>query len=513
LGGKDSVALCIMLPIYPASTIRKWDEYTIKNEPITSNDLMERAAKACMAWLVKNISTEHHIDIVCGNGNNGGDGLAIARLLLFYNYTVRVFIKNDSKKSEDNLANLQRLKECGFTEIITINENTDIDFKNNSVIIDCIFGTGLDRPIEGFWMNLINQINQSNCRIISIDIPSGLFSTVDLSQRQWNLSQRKEIVKAETTLTFQTPKFSMLIPGWGDYCGQLIILDIGLSQDFCSKHPSDLFFTTFNDIKKRFKKREKFSHKGTFGHALMIVGNKGKCGAAILSSKACLKSGAGLVTVHTNSDCSTSIHTAIPEVMIDNSSLGSLDLKRFSAIGIGPGIGTESNQKVLLQTIIKNAECPFLLDADALNIYSQNPENFSLPENTILTPHPKEFDRLVGESTNAYERLQKAQKFAKENNVILVLKGAYTAICKVDGKVFFNSTGNAGMATAGSGDVLSGIITSLLAQGYFPIDATILGVYIHGAAGDFAAKNKSMTGMIASDIIENLDLVFRELEG
>ena len=505
-----------MLPIYPASTIRKWDEYTIKNEPIASFDLMERAAKACVAWLVKDISKENPIDIVCGNGNNGGDGLAIARLLLFYNYTVRVFIKNDSKKSEDNLTNLQRLKECGFTEIITINENTDIDFQNNSVIIDCIFGTGLDRPVEGFWMNVINQINQSNRRIISIDIPSGLPSepsiSVDLSQRQWNLSQRKGIIKAETTLTFQTPKLSMLIPGWGDCCGQLVILDIGLSQDFCSKNPSDLFFTTFEDIKKRFKKREKFSHKGTFGHALMIAGNKGKCGAAILSSKACIKSGAGLVTVHTNNECSTCIHTAIPEVMIDNSFLGSLDIKRFSAIGIGPGIGTESNQKDLLQTLLKNAECPLVMDADALNIYSQNPEDFVLPENTIITPHPKEFDRLVGKSENAYERLQKAQKFAKENHIILVLKGAYTAICNVDGKVFFNSTGNAGMATAGSGDVLSGIITSLLAQGYLPMDAAIVGVYIHGSAGDFA-KNKSMTGMIASDIIENLDLVFRELEG
>lgn len=499
-----------MLPIYPASTIRKWDEYTIKNEPITSNDLMERAAKACVAWLVKDISKENPIDIVCGNGNNGGDGLAIARLVLFYNYQVRVFIKNDSKKSEDNLTNLQRLKECGFTEIITINENTVIDFQNNSVIIDCIFGTGLDRPVEGFWMNVIHQINQSNCPIISIDIPSGLPSEPSISV---DLSQRKGIIKAESTLTFQTPKLSMLIPGWGDYCGQLIILDIGLSQDFCSKNPSDLFFTTFNDIKKRFKKREKFSHKGTFGHALMVVGSKGKCGAAILSSKACLKSGAGLVTVHSNDECSFAIHTSIPEVMIDSSPIESLDVKRFSAIGIGPGIGTESNQKVLLQTIIKNAESPFLLDADALNIYSQNPENFSLPENTILTPHPKEFDRLAGESTNAYDRLQKAQKFAKENNVILVLKGAYTAICNEDGKVFFNSTGNAGMATAGTGDVLSGIITSLLAQGYSPIDAAIVGVYIHGDAGDFAAKNKSMTGMIASDIIENLDLVFRELEG
>jgi NAD(P)H-hydrate epimerase len=245
----------------------------------------------------------------------------------------------------------------------------------------------------------------------------------------------------------------------------------------------------------------------------MVVGNKGKCGAAILSSKACLKGGAGLVTVHSNDECSFAIHTSIPEVMIDNSSLESLELKRYSAIGIGPGIGTESNQKVLLQTIIKNTECHLLMDADALNIYSQYPEHYRLPANSILTPHPKEFDRLAGESKNAYERLQKAQNFAKENNIVLVLKGAYTAICNMDGKVFFNSTGNAGMATAGSGDVLSGIITSLLAQDYLPIDAAIVGVFIHGAAGDFAAKNKSITGIIASDIIENLDLVIRELEG
>lgn len=498
-----------MLPIYPASTISQWDEYTIKNEPINSIDLMEKAARACVAWLVKNISIEHPIEIVCGNGNNGGDGLAIARWLLFYNYHVRVFIKNDLKKSEDNLTNLQRLKECGFTEIINLNENTDINFQNNSVIIDCIFGTGLDRPVEGFWVNVINQINQSNCRIISIDIPSGLFISVDLSQRQWMHS----IVKATATLTFQTPKLSMLIPGWGNYCGQLKILDIGLSQDFIDKNSSEQFFVTFDDIAKHFKKREKFSHKGTFGHALMVAGNTGKCGAAILSSKACLKSGAGLVTVHSGDECSCGIHTANPEVMMDNSTLESLDLKRYSGIGIGPGIGTENDQALILQTLLKNAKCPLLLDADALNLYSQNPGKYNLPANSILTPHPKEFDRLAGESHNAYERLQKAQNFAKENKVILVLKGAYTAICNVDGKAFFNSTGNAGMATAGSGDVLSGIITSLLAQGYLPIDAAIVGIYIHGAAGDFAAKNKSVTGMIASDIIENLDLVFRELEG
>ena len=499
-----------MLPIYPASTIRNWDEYTIKNEPVNSIDLMERAAKACVVWLVKNVSSEHPIDIVCGNGNNGGDGLAIARLLLFYNYTVRVFIKNDSKKSEDNLTNLQRFKECGFTEIITINEKTVIDFQNNSVIIDCIFGTGLDRPVEGFWMNVINQINKSNCRSISIDIPSGLFSEPSISV---DLSQRKLTVKAMTTLTFQTPKLSMLIPGWGDYCGQLEILVIGLSSDFIKANASEHFFVTFDDIAKRFKKREKFSHKGTYGHALMVTGNTGKCGAAILSSKACIKSGAGLVTIHTNVECSTALHTVIPEVMMDNSPMESFDVKRYSAIGIGPGIGTKSTQELLLQTILKNAECPLLLDADALTLYSKNPNNYQLPTDSILTPHLKEFDRLAGESQNAYERLQKAQNFAKENNVILVLKGAYTAICNVDGKVFFNSTGNAGMATAGSGDVLSGIITSLLAQGYLPIEAAIIGVFIHGAAGDFAAKNKSITSMIASDIIENLDLVFRELEG
>ena len=499
-----------MLPIYTASTIRQWDEYTIKNEPVNSIDLMERAAKACVVWLVKNISIEHPVEIVCGNGNNGGDGLAIARWLLFYNYNVRVFIKNDLKKSEDNLTNLKRLKECGFTEIINLNENTDINFQNNSVIIDCIFGTGLDRPVEGFWMNVINQINQSNCRVISIDITSGLFSepsiTVDLSQRQLT-------IQATATLTFKTPKLGMLIPGWGNYCGQLEILDIGLSQNFIDENASKQFFVTFDDIAKRFKKKEKFSHKGTYGHALMVAGNKGKCGAAILSSKACLKSGVGLVTVHNIDECSFAIHTSIPEVMMDNSPMESLDVKCFSAIGIGPGIGTENNQKELLQTILKNAECPLLLDADALTLYSKNPNNYQLPTNSILTPHLKEFDRLAGESKNAYERLTKAQNFAKENNVILVLKGAYTAICNVDGKVFFNSTGNAGMATARSGDVLSGIITSLLAQGYLPIEAAIIGVFIHGAAGDFAAKNKSITSMIASDIIENLDLVFRELEG
>lgn len=500
-----------MLPIYPSDIIRQWDDYTLKSKSIASIELMERAAMSCVIWITKNISTYSPVSIICGNGNNGGDGLAIARLLLHSNYSIKVFInESESKRSDDNLINLEKLRTYGYIEIIPIKPSGKIYFQKDTVLIDCIFGTGLDRPVEGFWKNVITSINESECRVISIDCPSGLFSEPSVDKAP---TSKDTIIKAADTLTFQAPKLSMLIPGWGDFCGHLEIIDIGLSSEFINEHPTKNFFICFHSIKERFKKRKKFSNKGTYGHALIIAGDVGKSGAAILCSKACFRSGAGLVTAFSNFDSSLIINIAIPEVMTFQKDPKTLDISKFSALGIGPGMGMDIEQVELLKRMLTETKAPILLDADALTIISKDLDNFKLPANTILTPHPKEFDRLVGVSANAYERLKKAQNFAKEKKCILVLKGAYTAICSPDGKVFFNSTGNAGMATAGAGDVLSGIITAFLTQGYSPIDSAILGVFIHGEAGDAAAKHKSLTGLIASDIIDNLDSVFKRLEG
>jgi len=493
-----------MLPIYPASLIRLWDEFTIENEPITSVDLMERAAVAAVAWVTGNISTATPIRIVCGNGNNGGDGLAIARLLIHLNYKVFVHIQEGSTRSFDNTVNLERLSNYEFAKIADISDDGNID-PSTGVIIDCIFGTGLARPVTGFWKNVIDSINHSGCPVISIDIPSGLFS----EPSEDGPTKPDEIVKANHILTFQVPKLSMLIAGWGNYCGKISILDIGLHEGFISKNPANHFFITQDDVKTRFIIREKFSHKGTYGHALIIAGNKGTCGAAVLSASACIKSGAGLVTVRTSKECETPINIDIPEVMTDQTSI--IDTEKYNSIGIGPGIGIGEEQTELLFHLLK-AKCPLILDADALNIISESKGKISIPPNSIITPHPKEFDRLAGKSANAYERFLKAKALAIDLQIIIVLKDAHTAIFCPNGNVYINSTGNPGMATAGSGDTLTGIITGLAAQGYSPQDAAILGVYCHGKAGDKAAAKGSMTGLIASDIIDNLDAVFGELE-
>jgi len=497
-----------MLPIYPASIIRLWDEYTMLYEPITSVDLMERAAMACTGWITENIKADIPIAIVCGNGNNGGDAFVIARHLFHSNFKVSIYINDVAKRSTDNAINFERLLNQCYAEIIIIPADCTFHFPENTLIVDGIFGTGLTRKVDGFWENVIRAINKSECKVISIDLPSGLHSGPGKELP----SVTDSIVKADITLTFQTPKLSMLISGWGQFCGLLEILNIGLHSNFIDSNPTNHFFITKADIQQRFIKREKFSHKGTYGHAFIIAGHNEKCGAAILSSKACIKSGAGRVSLHSGLDCISAVNTSVPEVMIERTIFEKLDLTNYSSIGIGPGIGTDIKKAQMLAYLMENAKCPLLLDADAISILAQSENTFKLPANTILTPHPKEFDRLVGLSSNAFDRLNKANDFAKEKNVILVLKGAYTAICSPDGNIYFNSTGNQGMATAGSGDVLTGMITAFLAQGHQPMDSAILGVYCHGKSGDFAANRKSMTGLLASDIIDNLDLVFSEFE-
>ncbi len=499
-----------MLPIYKSNALKLWDRYTINHESITNLQLMDKAALACVEWILKHIPQTSPLAILCGNGNNGGDGLAIARILVHYAYNISVYVDTSSTKSDEYNTNYERLLSLATVKIFEIEKCLPLSLAKKSVVIDCIFGIGLNRPITGLWQQVVNSINQSQCKIVSIDIPSGLVADPSTNNKP---EKNASIIKANYTLTFQIPKQSMLLQGWGDYCGDLIIIDIGLSPNFMAKNQTENFLISLPSIKERFLKRIKFSHKGTYGHALIVAGNKGKCGAAILSAMACMKSGAGLVTVHTPSECHIPIYSSIPEVMIEETEIELLDMSHYSAIGIGPGIGYHSIQVSLLRKIFAHCKCPFVLDADALNIISQNPDEFSVLANTILTPHPKEFDRLVGGSANAYERLKKAQKFAMDKKCIVVLKGAHTSICCPDGNVYFNSSGNAGMATAGAGDVLTGIITSLLAQGYSSINAAIIGVCIHGAAGDNAANQKSVTGLLASDIIDNLDYVFKHLEG
>lgn len=491
------------MKILTSEQIKKADEFTIKNEPISSINLMERAATKCVEWLKNKYNSEKSFAIFCGVGNNGGDGLVIARLLAEKKYDVKVFVVEFSKNySPDFIINLEKLKKTSI-ELVTLSEK-DVHFKiaPNIIVIDAIFGSGLNKPIDGFVAKIIHQMNSHE--IISIDIPSGLFCEDNQNN---NL---KNIVNANYTLTFEQPKLAMMFPQNDIFCGECIVLPIGLHPDFFKTVETPYFYTTKQDVKGLVLPRQKFSHKGIYGHALLMVGSYGKMGAAILSSKACLRSGVGLLTVYVPKEGMQIIQTAVPEAMCSTSNEQKFiadvpALDAYDAIGVGSGVGMEKQTQNALKLLIQNVDFPIVIDADALNILSENKTWLAfLPNSSILTPHPKEFERLVGKWSNDEERLKLQIDFSAKNDVIVVLKGAHTSISTPLGKVYFNSSGNPGMATAGTGDVLTGIITSLLAQEYLPENAAILGVYLHGVAGDVAVENIGEEALIASDIIDSL---------
>lgn len=502
------------MKILPVEKIREADAFTIENEPIDSVDLMERAASKVYEWFMKRCRTkEVNVKIFCGIGNNGGDGLALARMLYFSGIIPQVFIvRYSDKMSRDCEINFTRLKE--ETEVPMYDIFSEDDFPqiyDNDIIIDAIFGSGLNRPIEGFTAELIRYINKSNAIKIAIDIPSGLMAVS--SQQSVVSSQRSvahSILKADYTLSFQFPKLAFMFPEYDAFIGKWEVLDIKLHKDFIDNVETLNFYTTEEVVKPIIRKRTKFSHKGTYGHALLVAGSSGKTGAALLSAEACMRTGVGLLTAHLPKDALLPMQVYLPEAMTsaDKSNTHCTeidDIIPYTAIGVGPGIGKDEETAILLKKIIQEATQPLVLDADALNIIADNPTWLSfLPDNTILTPHPKEFERLFGRTDNSYERLELQRKMSVIHNIIIVLKGAHTAITFPNGTCFFNSTGNPGMATAGSGDVLTGIVLSLLAQRYSPQEAALLGVYLHGKAGDVAAEKLGMESMIARDIIGNL---------
>ncbi len=505
------------MKILSAEEIRLWDQYTIQHEPIASIDLMERASGKCVDWLEENGYVENKFSIFCGKGNNGGDGLAIARMLAEKNSPVTVHILDPiaigsgHKGTEDFQSNLARLHQYPGANIHFIQTEEDFHaMKKNEIIIDALYGSGLNRGIEGVTAKLVDHINESGCEIISIDIPSGLFT--DRS------SKGNTIIKAKHTLSFQCYRPAFLVAENAEYIGEVHILDIGLHQDFYNAVLGPYELVDDMIIHTIYKPRNSFAHKGNFGHALLIAGSYGKIGAAILSAKACLRSGAGLLTVHIPKCGYDILQSAVPEAMVMTDINAEFnikvddDLSKYEAVGIGPGIGIAAEVKKMLKEVLRNYLRPFVLDADALNIIASQKGLLKLiPPGSILTPHPKEFERLFGESANDFDRIQLVLQKAKELNLVIVLKGHYTLIATADGKCFFNSTGNAGMATAGSGDVLTGILTGLLAQGYSSVETALLGVYLHGLAGDFAIKGLSMEAMIAGDIIESLGAAFSSL--
>jgi len=500
------------MKILTVDQIRELDKFTIESEPISSYNLMERAAEACYnrfhlieSWFISTV-------YICGKGNNGGDGLAMARMQCEEDSEVKVIVLEHAKEGSPDFAkNLYLLEEQGIAEVFYVNSVTDFpEIEKDALIVDCIIGNGLSRPLEGFLFEVVQSLNLLSNETVSIDMPTGLFAEDNAA------NDLKAVVQADWTFTFHSPKLSLLLPDYGSLAGQMDVVYIGLMDEEmgCS---SMYEYVELEDLRELYRPRPKFSHKGTFGHALLIAGSKGKMGAAQLSAMACLRAGAGLVSAHVPACGLDSMQIGVKEAMcsVDSNTDFVIDLPNlspFNAIGIGPGIGIEKDTANVLKRLIQDADARLVLDADAINILGENKTWISfLPKGTILTPHPKEFERLVGTWKTSLERLQMQIDFSIKFGVIVVLKGAHTSTSMPSGQVFFNSTGNTGMATGGSGDVLTGIILGLLAQGYLPETAAILGVYIHGSAGDMALSRESMQSLMASDIIENIGEVFMEL--
>lgn len=490
------------MKVLTALQIKEADEFTIKNEPIASIDLMERASKSFLDHFVKICDSKKPVFIFCGMGNNGGDGLAIARMLLKKKYSVHVFVVKEKEKGspdfEINLSRFQKISSINF-----ISKKRDIPtLPEDIIIIDAIFGSGLSRPVVGLNKDVIRAINECHSKIVAVDIASGLFSDKP--------SEGDNIVKANYTISFEVYKLAFLMPENAEFVGELAVVDIGLDKKFLSSISSPYQIITKEKVGALLHPRKKYAHKGDFGKALLVSGSWGKVGASILSARACLRTGAGLLSIHAPGCAYEILQSTVPEAMVETDAKRKYitqikDKDRFDTIGIGPGIGTLSETKNAVASLLKNYKKPVVLDADALNILSASKMLLkSVPLESILTPHPKEFERIAGKFKNSFDRLQLQKKFSEKHRCITVVKGAHTSICSPDGQVFFNTTGNPGMATGGSGDVLTGILTALVAQKYTPLDAAIIGVYLHGLAGDLAAEKLGQEAMLPSDIIDHI---------
>ncbi len=502
------------MKIFTSAQIHELDQYTIEHEPIRSIDLMERAARALTRAITESWPTTMPVVIFAGPGNNGGDALAVARMLLEQHYQVQTFLFNiTGHLSADCTENKRRLCDkkgrALFTEITQ--EFDPPQLGPDILVIDGLFGSGLNKPLAGGFASLVKYINASKANVVSIDVPSGLMT----EDNTYNVSAN--IIRATQTLTLGQMKLSFLFAENQIHFGELKVLDIKLSKEGIAKIEAPYTFVDEGQVKQIIRKRNDFAHKGQMGHALIIAGSYGMAGAAILATKACLRSGVGKVTVHTPKRNVPIMQTAVPEAIVsidreETTFTEGIPTEDFQAVGIGPGLGTSEQTAITLIAQMRRTQCPLVADADAINILANRRAWLQqLPKGIILTPHPKELERMEGKCIDSYERLMKARDLAERLQGYVILKGHYTAICMPDGHIAFNPTGNAGMATAGSGDVLTGIITGLLANGYDQQKACLLGVYLHGLAGDLAARELGEESLIASDLITYLPKAFMKL--
>lgn len=475
---------------------------------------MERAAIQLTDSIVAEWDKDMKVVVFAGPGNNGGDALAVARMLAVRGYNVSTWLFNTSGRlSDDCKKNRDRLKDVKqAASFVMVTEEFDPPTLDaQTLVVDGLFGSGLNKPLTGGFASLVKYVNTSPAKVVSIDIPSGLMT----ESNEYNV--KSNIMKADVTLTLQQPKLSFLFPENQQFIGHVEVLDIGISQEGIDKTDAQFYILEKSDITPCLKRRDPFAHKGSMGHALLVAGSRGMAGAAMLAAKACLRTGVGKVTVHTPACNTLPLQIGVPEVVLDvdsdtNVVSEAVDTDCFKAMGIGPGLGTNENTAIAVIGQMRRAQCPIVVDADALNILAAHKAWLQqIPVGAILTPHIGEFDRLEGVSTDSYERLSKAMLLAERQHAYIVLKGHYTAIITPGGRVLFSPTGNPGMATAGSGDVLTGIITALLARGYTQGEACAIGTYLHGLAGDIAARSLGEESLIASDIINSLPMAFKEL--
>ena len=501
------------MKVLNAEQLRRADRFTMEHEPIGSLDLMERAGRRCAERIRAAYGPEHPTIFLCGTGNNGGDGLVIARYLHDYFSDCKVFIVRYSDKETENFAiNLKRLTDTISIDIQDIRTENDFPtFTPETLVTDAVFGAGLNRPVRGFTARLFDQINDSGAIVAAIDIPSGMYA-------EKNAENERAVLRADRTFTIGAPKLSLLYDDNYPRIGDWELIDINIPSFFLENIKTDNYMLTPDLARRILRKRKKTDHKGVYGHALLCVGSYGKMGAAVLSSKACLRSGAGLLTVHSPRCGYEIMQQTVPEAMVsaDNAErlLSDFGLpEAYHAIGIGPGIGTAPYTGSALENLLENCNRPLILDADALNLIAAKSSRLQkIPADSILTPHPKEFARLTGRNLHGTARHRLQSEMSKEYGIYIILKGAHSCVTFPDGRSFFNTAGNPGMATAGSGDVLTGILTALGAQGYSADETCLLGMFLQGVAGDIAADRTAQEALTAGDIIKNLGRAFKAIK-
>ncbi len=500
------------MKIFSSKQLYEADQITVEKQGITSADLMERAGTQIFNWLHQRLQgAPVPIHIFCGIGDNGGDGLVVGRLLIESGYTVKTYVVNFSdKRSQNFLLNYDKIKNVTKDWPKLMKGEADFpEINPEDIVVDAIFGIGLNRCPDGWVKKLIHYLNESKVFKLAIDIPSGLYANSALEDKE-------AVLKANHTLTFQTPKLAFFLPETAPFVTYFDVLEIDLDINYLQNTEPLAQLITKPEARLFYQPREKFTYKNTFGHALIVAGSYGKMGAAVLSSTAAFRIGAGLVTAFVPKCGYQILQTTLPEAMTltdkEETFISDIEVDfEPSAIGIGMGIGKDKATVVALKKFFKDCKAPLVIDADALNNISENEALLKvLPKNSILTPHPGELKRLIGDWKDDYDKLERTKKFSEKYEVVVVIKGAYTITVYGD-KLYINATGNPGMATAGSGDALSGVITGLLSQGYDPLLASVFGVFLHGSAGDIASEQLGYEAVMAGDIIDNLGNAYLDL--